>query len=201
MELSKLAEALNDRGFRARVFDNIDQVKDTILNEVEPELAVGVGGSVTVKSSGIIDLLRQRGNKVFFHWEVEASKADETRRFALNADVYLTSTNAVTMDGKLVNIDGSGNRVASLIFGPRRAYIICGRNKVVENEEKALDRIKTVACPKNAERLNLNTPCRKTGQCSDCRAEGRICNTRVVMEHCARGREINVMLVDQELGY
>jgi hypothetical protein len=201
MDLSKVAKVFNDRGFKARTFENINQVNDIILKEVGPDLAVGVGGSVTVKSSGITDLLRQRGNRVFFHWEVPKAEAEQTRRAAFGADVYLASSNAVTMDGKLVNVDANGNRVAGMFYGPRRVYIICGKNKIVEDEEKAVDRIKTVACPKNAERLNINTPCRKTGNCHDCRVRDRMCRVKVVMEYCPPGKEINLMFVDQELGY
>ena len=117
--------------------------------------------SVTVKQSGITDILRARGNTVYFHWEVDKSEIAKTRKLASQADVYLCSSNAVTADGKLVNIDGTGNRVASMFYGPDRVYIICGRNKLVENEEQAVERIKNKACPPNARRLVLERPAAK----------------------------------------
>lgn len=201
LDFSQIAETFNKRGFKARVFDNIEEVKKVILEEIAPDQSVGVGGSMTVKESGLTGLLRERGNRVFFHWEVDRAKMDETRKLASEADVYLVSSNAVTKDGKLVNIDGIGNRVASMFYGPDRVYVICGKNKITENEEEAVNRIKTIACPKNAERLNRNTPCRKTGKCYDCHVEDRMCCIKVVLEYCPSGKEINIMLVDQELGY
>jgi len=201
MNLKEIANTFNRRKFKARVFDSIEQVKEVLMDEIEPGQTVGIGGSITVKESGISDLLRKRGNTVYFHWEADPAERKETLIRAMYADVYMSSSNAVTKDGKLVNIDGTGNRAASMFFGPERVYIICGKNKIVENEEKAVERIKTVACPKNAERLNRNTPCRKTGECHDCMGDDRMCNVKVVMECPTAGKEINIMLVDQELGY
>lgn len=201
MDLNEIAKTFNKRGFKAQVFENIGQVNDVLLKEIEAGQSIGIGGSMTVHESGISELLKKRGNKVYFHWEVPPEKRNEIRELAAHADVYLSSSNAVTKDGKLVNIDGTGNRVAAMFYGPDRVYIIFGRNKIVENEEEAVERIKTVACPKNAERLNRNTPCRKTGKCYDCLGEDRMCNVKVVIECPPPGKEINIMLVDQELGY
>lgn len=201
MHYDKVSAVFNKRGFKARVVGSIEDACKIVLEEVQPDQSVGVGGSVTVKESGLTDMLRERGNKVYFHWEVEKSRMDETRKLASQADVYLVSSNAVTEDGKLVNIDGIGNRVASMFYGPDKVYIICGRNKIVKNEEEAVHRIKSVACPKNAERLDWKAPCRKTGKCHDCLGEYRMCVIKVVLEYCPPGKEINLILVDQELGY
>lgn len=201
MDFSGIVQVFNKRGFKARAFDNIEQVKKALSDEIAPGQTVGVGGSVTVKQSGITDMLRAQGNTVYFHWEVDKSEINATRKLASQADVYLSSSNAVTSDGKLVNIDGYGNRVASMFYGPDKVYLICGCNKIVENEDQAVERIKTKACPPNAERLNLNTPCRKTGRCHDCFVDDRMCVIKVVMERCPKGKEINIMFVDQELGY
>lgn len=201
MDFDALVKVYNKKGFKARAFENIDQVLKVLEEEITPNQSVGVGGSMTIKESGITNILRARGNKVYFHWEEEKSQASKIRKIASQADVYLASSNAATADGKLVNIDGFGNRVASMFYGPDKVYIVCGRNKIVDNEEMAVDRIKTKACPPNAERLNLNTPCRKTGRCSDCDAPDRMCSVKVVIERCPAGKEINVMFVDQDLGY
>lgn len=201
MDFDSILKVFNERGFKARAFDNIDQVVKVLEKEIGPEQSVGVGGSITVKQSGITDILRARGNIVYFHWEVDKSEIGKTRKLASQADVYLCSSNAVTADGKLVNIDGTGNRVASMFYGPDRVYIICGRNKVVENEEQAVERIKNEACPPNARRLALRTPCSKTGRCHDCDSPDRMCSVKVVMERCPKGKEINLMFVDQDLGY
>lgn len=201
MDFSAIVELFNKKGFKARAFDNIGQVVKALEEEITSDQSVGVGGSVTVKQSGITDILRARGNTVYFHWEVDKSEINRVRKLASQADVYLSSSNAVTADGKLVNIDGTGNRVASMFYGPDRVYIICGRNKIVDNEEQAVERIKEKACPPNAERLGLNTPCRKTGRCHDCYSTDRMCSVKVVMERCPKGKEINIMFVDQDLGY
>ncbi|MBA1335805.1 MAG: Transcriptional regulators of sugar metabolism [Firmicutes bacterium] len=201
MDYDKISAVFNRRGFKTRVVESIEDACKIVLEEVRPDQSVGVGGSVTVKESGLTDMLRERGNKVYFHWEVEKSKIDETRKLASQADVYLVSSNAVTEDGKLVNIDGVGNRVASMFYGPDRVYVICGKNKIAKNEEEAVQRIKSVACPKNAERLDRKTPCRKTGKCHDCLTEDRMCSIKVVLEYCPPEKEINLILVDQELGY
>jgi hypothetical protein len=201
MDFNGIIQVFNKRGFKARAFDSIEQVKEVLQEEIAPGQSVGVGGSMTVKQSGITDMLRARGNTVHFHWEVDKSEINRVRKLASQADVYLSSSNAVTADGKLVNIDGYGNRVASMFYGPDRVYVICGRNKVVENEDKAVERIKTKACPQNAERLNRNTPCRKTGRCHDCFSDDRMCSVKVVIERCPKSKEINIMFVDEELGY
>lgn len=201
MDFTQVLDAFNRKGFIARAFDSIDQVNEVLMREISPGESVGIGGSVTVKESGIYHLLKERGNAVFFHWEEDKSRQREIRKLASQADVYLSSSNAITTDGKLVNIDGIGNRVASMFYGPDRVYIVCGKNKIVENEQEAVKRIKRVACPKNAERLGRNTPCRKTGMCHDCRVPDRMCCVKVVIEYPPAGKEINIMLVDQELGY
>jgi len=201
MDFGEIVQVFNKRGFKARAYDNIEQVKEVLKEEIAPDQSVGIGGSMTVKQSGISDMLRARGNTVYFHWETDKSEINRVRKLASQADVYLSSSNAVTADGKLVNVDGDGNRVASMFYGPDRVYVICGRNKIVDNEDQAVERIKTKACPPNAERLNRDTPCRKTGRCHDCTSPDRMCSIKVVMERCPKTKEINIMFVDEELGY
>ena len=119
----------------------------------------------------------------------------------MKADVYLTSSNAVIEDGRLLNIDGTGNRVAAMIFGPPRVIVIAGKNKLASDYEAALNRIQTVACPKNAERLNRNVPCRYTGKCEDCRSPERMCQFVVMIENHPDPAVIEVWLVDEDMGY
>lgn len=201
MDLNAIVKVFNKKGFKARAYESIGQVTEMLKKEIAPDQSIGVGGSMTVKQSGITDILRGRGNRVYFHWEVDKSEVSSIRKAASKADVYLCSSNAVTEDGKLVNIDGIGNRVASMFYGPDKVYIICGRNKIVNNEEDAVERIKTKACPPNAERLNLSTPCRKIGKCSDCDAPDRMCSVKVVIERPPAGKDINVVFVNEDLGY
>ncbi|MGD9707877.1 MAG: LUD domain-containing protein, partial [Candidatus Delongbacteria bacterium] len=114
---------------------------------------------------------------------------------------YLSSSNAIIEDGRLLNIDGTGNRVAAMFFGPPEIIVIAGRNKIVENYDHAMERIKTIAAPKNAERLRRDVPCRFTGRCQDCRSPERMCQVTVCIENRLVDRELEVWLVNQNLGY
>ncbi|NLW23365.1 MAG: LUD domain-containing protein [Tissierellia bacterium] len=195
-----LAEkALKENGFRVKIFHNIEGVKEALMNSIREDESVGIGGSVTVADLGIYELLKRRGNKVYWHWKGEDRK--EELKKAASADIYITSTNALTLDGKLVNMDGTGNRVASMFYGHERVYIIAGKNKICRDYSEAKERIDNVAAPKNAKRLNINTPCRITGKCLDCEAYDRICNVEVIIHKNPSATNINIFLVDEDLGY
>ena len=156
---------------------------------------------MTVNSIGIIARLKERGNEVLFHWLASSwEEGNKVRRKALGADVYMTSTNALTMDGKLVNIDGIGNRVAGMFYGPSKVYIVCGVNKITENVDKALERIKSIVHV-NCARLNLDTPCVKTKKCVDCRAPQRACSITTIIDWKPMLTEIEVVVINETLGY
>ncbi len=125
----------------------------------------------------------------------------EPRRKGLMADIMITSTNAITLDGKLVNLDGLGNRVAGMIFGPKKVILVVGMNKVVPDVEAAVARTKHYAAPVNAIRMNLQTPCRETGICTDCKSPQRICNIWTTIERQRIAGRIHVKLVGEDLGY
>ena len=123
-------------------------------------------------------------------------------RHELTCDLFLTSANALTADGRLVNVDGNGNRVAASIFGPKRVVFVVGRNKIVDGGiDAAIDRIKREACPPNCRRLNKKTPCAATGVCADCSSPDRICSVTVVMDRRPSRTDVQVLLVDEDLGY
>lgn len=199
--LRRAAEQFEKRGIRARVFDSASEVTALLLETIEPQKTVAFGGSVTLRDMGIYEALTDRGQKVLWHWKTAKEEAAQLRRNALNADVYLTSSNAVIEDGRLLNIDGTGNRVAAMIFGPPRVIVIAGKNKLTPDYAGALNRIQTVACPKNAERLNRNVPCRFTGKCEDCRSPERMCQFTVTIENRPEGSDIEVWLVNEDMGY
>jgi NAD-dependent dihydropyrimidine dehydrogenase PreA subunit len=125
---------------------------------------------------------------------------DEAREKASRADVYLSSTNALTEEGKLVNIDGLGNRVASMIYGPKKVYILCGINKITKNLDEALQRIKDNTY-KNARRLKLETPCAYTEKCTDCSSPQRMCSVTTIIERRPYKTDFEVIIIGQELGY
>ncbi len=162
---------------------------------------MAMGGSMTLQELGIYEALQKAGHDVLWHWRVPHDEMASVRDEAMGADVYLTSSNAVIEDGRLLNIDGIGNRVAAMFFGPPRIIVIAGRNKLAAGYAEALERIRNVAAPRNALRLKRETPCRYTGRCQDCRSSQRMCQVTVCIENRLEGRSLEVWLVDQDLGY
>ena len=163
---------------------------------------VGYGGSLSLDQIGIKDLLRAGNYRLIDHAEAGFSEEemDTLQKESFSADVFLSSTNALTKDGKLVNIDGNGNRVAALIFGPRKVIIVAGTNKIVPDVETALDRIKNYVTPIHGRRRNRPVPCAKTGKCVDCHVPLRSCNAIVTIENQRQTDRMTVIIVGEELG-
>ena len=200
--LIQVKEQLERRGFQAQVFETAAQAKEYILSAIQPGQTVGAGGSATLMSMEMDKALVEKGITFYNHWDSPAP--DEKRRrlmAACGADVYLTSVNALTVDGRLINIDGHGNRVAATLYGPGRVIFVVGKNKLAQNYESAIERIKTVTCPANARRLGRKTPCATLGYCTDCRTPQRMCASTVVTEYCMSCHPMEVLLVNEELGY
>lgn len=165
---------------------------------------VTCGGSMTLVETGAREELRRLGKEgaiSFLDRDAEGADTAYIFRQAFSCDVYVTSTNAVTMDGWLYNIDGNGNRVAAMIFGPKRVIVIAGRQKVVGTKIEAMERLRTVAAPKNARRLHMRTPCVQTGRCMDCMAEDRICSSYVFLGRQEIPGRIKVILMGEEYGF
>ena len=198
-KLIALKETLEKLGYAARVFENAQQAKDYLLDSIPQEDTVGVGGSVTVQQLGLADALRGRGQQVYWHWE--SDDANAARRSASTADTYLCSANAVTESGKIVNIDGFGNRLAATLYGTGKVYMIVGKNKLAKDLDAAMDRIKNVSCPANAKRLGLKTPCAVLGHCTDCSSPQRMCRATLIFDRKPNAHPIEVLLVDEELGF
>lgn len=201
--LKRTVNALKENGFEAvYVSTKTDALKE-VLNCVPKNALIGVGGSITVRELGIIDALSQRGHRIAEHWSSDLAPDEwmEIRRQQLTSDVFLTSSNAITESGQLVNIDGAGNRVAAMIFGPKKVIVIAGVNKIVKNLKEALDRVNSVAAPMNAKRLNRKTPCAVTGKCTDCRSPERICNVTTIINRKLVRTDITIILIDEVLGY
>ncbi len=199
----RVAEALEHRGFRALYAATRADAREIILREVPGGAVIGVGGSVTIRDLGVLDALRERGHKILDNWAVPPGPENfEVRRGQQTCDLFLSSTNAVTIDGQLVNIDGSGNRVNALSFGPRRVIVAAGINKVVGDVSAALRRIKEVSVPLNALRLNLHPPCVAAGKCVDCRVPQRVCRITSIIEWKPPFfADYLVVIVGEELGY
>ena len=201
-KLVRTAEALRARGFEAEVFATAKEAANFILADIPAEKTVAIGGSMTVKQMGIETLLREKGHTVLWHWEAAPADRPALLHEAMNAPVYLCSANALTEDGLMVQIDGNGNRVGAMCYGPGVVYVIIGRNKLVEGGyQQAVRRIKSVSCPQNARRLNLDTPCGKTGSCNVSACAKPMCSLFLALERAPGGKRTQVLLVDEELGY
>lgn len=195
-----VAEALNKRGFDAYYVSTAEEAKAKALELIPEGAVVSWGGSVTVDQIGLKEEVLNKFSVI----NRDAAKSPEERmelmRQALTCDTFLMSANAITEDGQLVNIDGNGNRVAALCFGPKEVIVVAGMNKVVGSLEDAWDRARNYAAPVNAQRFELPTPCGKTGLCADCKNSSTICTHFVVTRMGKNGR-IKVILVGEELGF
>ena len=193
--------ALTRKGFHVHHAKTIEDAKAIVLKMIPEGASVGFGGSVTVREMGLYDELKRTGRMTHWHWKNDEPKP-EVFALAAAADVYLTSSNAITADGCLVNIDGTGNRVGAMIAGPKEVIVIAGANKIVNGGiPQAIARIKTVACPQNARRLGLQTPCAVLDHCDAASCEKGMCNVTSIIERPVGGHKITIVLVDEEAGY
>jgi hypothetical protein len=201
--LLRVVDNLKKRNFSASYFPNINFLNKAILKKIPRDATIGIGGSVTIRELGIIEKLEKRGNKVIHHWKKGLSKKAnrETRIKEGTSDYYLTSANAITIDGDIINIDGIGNRVAAMIYGPKNVIIVAGYNKIVHSIDEGIRRSKEVAAVMNAKRVGANTPCAKTGICVDCNAKQRICRVTSIIQYRPWQTNISVWLVNQQLGF
>ena len=196
MSLETAVQTLEKHGFSVRVFKTAQEASSAISQELSGK-TIGFGGSVTLDQLGLFDTLSHR-NTVFWHWKQNPADA---RASAANAAVYLSSVNALAETGEIVNIDGAGNRVASTLYGHKKVYLIISRNKLAADYDGALWRARNVAAPKNAQRLNRKTPCAIKGdRCYDCKSPDRICCGLVVLWRPMMGQDIEIILVDEDLG-
>ena len=198
--------ALTANGFEVHQATTPARAADIILNQIVPDIApeiVSFGDSMTLMETGVLDTFRTDPAINFidtFEPGVDRPQIIERRRQALLSDLFLTGSNAVTQNGKLVNLDMIGNRVAGITFGPKHVVITVGVNKIVPDANAAIRRIREVAAPKNALRHNKKTPCTKTGRCMDCKSPDRICNVWTIIDKSWPKGRIKVVLIDQELG-
>ena len=196
--------ALKRNGFDAHYTENSETARRAVLSMIPAGASIGFGNSVTLDETGILDLLRSGGYRLINPLWVEATMGrDErlpARRQAMTADVFLSGANAVTLDGKLVSTDATGNRVAGMIFGPKKTILVVGANKIVATVDDALDRVTNVAAPANARRLGYDTPCANTGICTDCRSPQRICNVTVILHRKPSALDLTVVVIGEELG-
>lgn len=205
--LEEAAKALRKNNFAAHVTSTLQEARDLVLGTLIPQFkpgSVGFGGSMTITGSGIYDAVKALpGLTVFdtYNYSLPPAEMLELRRQSLLSDLFITSTNAVTAQGALVNLDGQGNRVAAMTFGPRKVIVLAGRNKLCADEYAAMERIRDLAAPVNAARLSKKTPCTATHRCEDCPSPDRICNTWTIHVKSAPKERVSVILVNEDLGF
>jgi L-lactate utilization protein LutB len=199
----KAVESLGQNGFTAVYCKTARQAFDYIVNAAAEAETVGFGGSLSVVDLQVIDRLREIGKELLIHGVPGLTLEERLAimRRQLTCDLFLTGTNAVTLSGVLVNIDATGNRVGSMFFGPRKVIVVAGRNKLVDGDiAAAVKRVKDWSAPPNAKRLNYNTPCAKTGFCSDCNSPDRICRVTTVIDRKPRLTDLHVLVVNEDMG-
>ncbi len=195
MNLEKTVKNLRLRGFRVSRFAGGAEAADYLAGQIT-DCTVGFGGSKTLDELGLYELLSEK-NTVYWHWKAPGA---ETRRQAVFTDVYCCSANAISEDGEILNIDGTGNRVAGTLFGHERVFILAGTNKICPDFDAALRRARNVAAVKNAERLDRKTPCRIDGVCHNCHGAEGICRALTVLWGPMNGMKTEVILIDGDLG-
>ncbi|MCI5874424.1 MAG: lactate utilization protein [Clostridiales bacterium] len=181
----------------------IEEAEKKAFSYLTEGCTVSFGGSMTLEETGMLTALRHDPNIRLID-RATAKTPEETKQMyhdALSSDFYFMSTNAITVDGELINIDGTGNRVAALIYGPENVIIMAGMNKVAANVDEAISRVHSIATPMNCKRLNKKTPCSATGVCADCLSPDCICNQVVITRRSGIEGRIKVILIGEELGY
>ncbi|MCR4441537.1 MAG: lactate utilization protein [Peptococcaceae bacterium] len=199
----KVVEALRKNNFNADYAATKEEARQKVLSLVGDSRSIGIGGSVTIKELGVIEQLAKEGKEILDHTlpNLKPEESLAIRHKQLTCDCFLCSTNAVTLDGQLVNVDGTGNRVGAMGFGPGKVIVVAGINKAVKDLQAALERIETRAAPLNNKRLNRPNPCTQSGVCLDCASSTRICNITTIIRRKPPLTNINVIVVGEELGY
>ncbi|MBN1221824.1 MAG: lactate utilization protein [Candidatus Aminicenantes bacterium] len=204
-QAEQIIKSLKKRNINGVYYENGREAVEAVCKLIPDGALVGLGGSMTIIETGLIDALRKMNIRLLDRYKegVTPERINEMRRESLLSDVFIASSNAITSDGKLVNQDGVGNRVAAMIYGPKKVILMVGMNKVVRSVEDGIARIKTTAGPINAVRVQVDTPCSKLGFCSDpnCHPPYRICNQLVVTESSSDPERITVVLIGESLGY
>ena len=192
---------LEARGYTVSCFETAERAADYLNTQIDNK-TVGFGGSVTLKEMGLYEKLSTH-NQISWHGRIPEGKTDkEMRMEAREADIYISSVNGLAETGEIINIDATGNRVAAIFYGHKKVYLVIGKNKLAEDYDKALWRARNIASPKNAKRLGVNTPCAvNADRCYDCNSPQRICRGLVVLWEKPLTSDIEILLVNEDLGF
>ena len=198
---SQVVEALKRRNFDAYYCQSCEDAVKAALSLIEEGSSVSWGGSASISQVGLIDALYRGNYEILDRAKADPKEMKAFYRMAMQCNTFLASANAITEDGQIVNVDGTGNRVSSMIFGPDNVIVVVGINKVVKTLDDAISRARGTAAPINAQRFDIKTPCKETGRCMDCKSDDCICATTVIHRMCKPARRIKVILVGESLGF
>lgn len=197
-----LVKNLRSRHFDAYYCADKAAALEKALELIPKGASVGWGGAASAQQIGLIDAIRAGEYKAIDRDVLPtAEEKVAAQKQCLTADVFLTGANALSLNGEMVNIDGTGNRVAAIVYGPDSVIVVAGMNKVVDTLEDAVTRARTIAAPINKQRFPNVTPCEVTGTCADCKSEGCICNQILITRHCRPIGRIKFIIVGEELGF
>lgn len=201
MGMDTLKTNLEERGFQVSYFETKEKAAQYISSSLSGQ-KIGFGGSVTLDQMGLYEKLSEN-NQVIWHWRVpEGKTGQDMLRDAKEADVYFSSVNGIAETGEIVNIDNTGNRVAAILYGHKKVYLVVGINKLASDLNGAIDRARNIAAPPNAKRLGRKTPCAvKADKCYNCKSPDRICRALTVLWEKPAGSAYEIILIDEELGY
>ncbi|WP_312810859.1 lactate utilization protein [Sedimentibacter sp.] len=199
---NKLKENFKNRNIDVEYFDSLEDVKLYLLNTIPSDCKVGIGHSGTLQKMNITELLTKRGNIVYDkELGKDKNESKALKKKALLSDWYISGSNAVSADGRIINVDHSGNRVAAITFGPDKVIIVVGVNKVVDTVEEGINRAKNVASPLNAKRAGYSPPCVELNKCVDCSSKERVCNYLSIVEGQTDGNRMKLCIVNEECGF
>lgn len=197
-----LLKNLRSRHFEAYYCPNREQALAKALELIPQGASVGWGGAMSAQQIGLIDAVKAGNYRLIDRDTAETSQEREAlMKQCFTADVFLCGANALSLDGQMVSIDGTGNRLAAIVYGPEKVLVVAGMNKVCDTLEDAMTRARTVAAPMNKQRFAVQTPCEVTGACADCKSEGCICNQILITRNCRPNGRIKFILVGEELGF
>jgi L-lactate utilization protein LutB len=210
-EIALTIKSLTANGFDARFAQTRLEAKEIMLEMISQNALVGVADSVTLRQIGVLEALAQRGNEIINPFvpemtagikndPVKRGKFINMMRKTFGSDVFVTGSNAVTMDGNIVNIDRNGNRVAGIIYAAPKVILAVGRNKIAKDVNAAIDRIKNVLAPAHTKQKGYKTPCAAKGKCYDCDSPDRVCNITVILEKKPLSTDLSIVVVNEDLG-
>ena len=201
MDLQNVAKALEKNRYDVKVFETKEEAV-AYLDGLFDNMVIGFGDSQTMVQMGLHDTLAAHNKVIDPYRSVDNDDFLRIAKDALTTEVFLTSVNGLTEDGVIVNLDGTGNRVAGSLFGHKKVYFIVGKNKIAADMEQAIWRVRNIAAPQNARRLKLRTPCAvKADKCYNCASPDRICNGLMIMMKKMNDIDMEVLLINEELGY